>query len=120
MAATIYAAPEEVGDPPEIEWVQGADFDDILAPEREWEEKVKEWCRQFGTGALRGEEVRWGRGDGYARYVVYTERPLALIHLGTGDAWEIDDIMRRGLRLSDIRENVKQRQALAEIFGRKR
>ena len=120
MAATIYTAPEEIGDPPEIDYShrEGKTWDEILAPETEWEEAVKAWCRENGSGELRGEEVRWGRGDGYARYVVYTEKPLGLIHLATGDAWQIDDIMRRGLRLSDIRANVGQQRKMAELFGR--
>jgi hypothetical protein len=119
MAAKIYAAPDVVGDPPEIDYSDrdGKTWDEVLAPEREWEEQIKEWCRQFGQGKTRGEEVKWGRGDGYARYVVFTERPLALIHLATGDAWEIDDIMRRGLNLTDIRENVSRGQRLAELFS---
>lgn len=120
MAATIYAPPEEVGDPPEIDFsdTKGKTIDEVLAPETEWEESVKAWCRENGSGELCGEEVRWGRGDGYARYVVYTEKPLGLIHLATGDAWQIEDVFRRGLRLSDIRAEVERQNRLAELFGK--
>lgn len=120
MAATIYSAPAEIGDPPELDYSNRDDrsWEEFYAPEGKWEEAVKAWCRTNGSGELRGEEVRWGRGDGYARYVVYTEKPLGLIHLATGDAWQIDDIMRRGLRLSDVRANVASQKKMAELFGR--
>lgn len=122
MPAQIYQAPEEIGDPPEIDYSDrdGKTWDEILAPEREWEEELKQWCRDNGSGITKGEEVRWGRGDGYARYVVFTEKPLALIHITTGDAWAIDEIMRRGLRLSDIRDEVARQKKLAEIFASRR
>ena len=122
MAAKVYTHPEEVGDPPEIDWSrenrEGKSIDEVLLPETEWEDRLKAWCKANGSGKLAGEEVRWGRGDGYARYVVLTERPLALIHIPTGDAWDMDAIFIRGLLLADIRENVRQQQAMAELFGR--
>jgi len=119
MPATIYAPPLDVGDPPELDYLmrEGETIDDVLAPEREWEETLRAWVIANGKGALRGEEIRFPRGDGYARYFVYTEKPLALIHIPTGDAWDIDDVMRRGLRLSDVRDMVAREKKLAEIFG---
>lgn len=122
MAAKIYAVPEELGDPPVIDFAnrdRKRSIDELMEPERAWERQVAEWCRENGNGDLAGEEVSWQRGDGYARYVVYTEKPLALIHLPTGDAWQIEEIMVRGLRLSDIREEVRRRKALNDLFSRR-
>lgn len=119
MPATIHRHPEAVGDPPDIDFSDrgGKTIDELLQPEREWEERLKQWARDNGRGELRGEEVRWPVADGYARYVVYTEQPLSLIHIPTGDAWDIDEIMERGLNLDDIRQNVSRQRAMAELFG---
>jgi hypothetical protein len=121
MPARIYTAPEEIGDPPEIDFSagreEGESIDAIFAPEREWEETVKAWCREFGKGELAGEEWRYPRGDGYARYVVYTEKPLALIHLTTGDAWSIDEITRKGLNLTDLRKYISGQKRIAALFS---
>lgn len=118
MPATIYSPPDEIGDPPPFEGGDGrAGWDKQLEAEQAWTERLKEWCRERGQGELAGAEWRYPRGDGYALYIVFTERPLALIHVATGDAWEIDDITRRGLRLADVRTYQKQAQARAAIFG---
>jgi hypothetical protein len=120
MAARIYSPPDDVGDPPEIDYSDrdGKTWDEVLAPEREWEERLKQWCRENGQGALAGEEWSYPRGDGYARYVIYTEKPLAMIHVPTGDAWDIDSVIQRGLTLTEVRRHFKQRRVLDEIFGR--
>lgn len=122
MSATIYAPPDEVG---EIPWIDFSarnekSIDEILAPEREWEDKLKEWARREGQGELRGEEWSYQRNDGYARYVVFSEQPLALVHIPTGDGYQIDEITRRGLRLSDVREDVARQKKMAELFGQKK
>jgi hypothetical protein len=119
MPARVYAAPGEIGDPPEIDFRDSSiPWGDVLRPEQEWVEKVVAWCKEFGKGDLRGEKLDWHRGDGYAQYVVYTEKPLALIWLPVGDAWSMDEIFLRGLRLSDVREQVRRQKALSEIFGK--
>lgn len=119
MPAKIYAAPEEIGDPPELDFSDRGDktIEELMEPERVWVESLQAWCRANGQGELAGEEWRYPRGDGYARYIVYTEKPLALIHVTTGDAWAIDEITRRGLRLTDVRQDAERSKRLAEIFG---
>ena len=121
MAVTIYTYPEELGDPPALDFSdRSKEWDEILAPEREWEDRLKEWCRETGNGALRGEEFSYPRGDGCARYIIWTEKPLRMIHVPTGDAWQIDDMTRRGIRLADLRSHVanrKKRDAILQGEG---
>jgi hypothetical protein len=121
MPAVIYAPPDEIGDVPWIDFSERNEksIDEMLEPEREWENKLKDWARENGSGELRGEEWSYPRGDGYARYVVFSEHPLALVHIPTGDGWQIDEITRRGLRLSDVREGVARNKKIAELFGKK-
>src|SRR3990172_1715372 len=50
-----------------------------------------------------GKVVRFPYADGYAQYLVWSVRPLQLVHLDLGDGWAIPDAHARGLRLTDIR-----------------
>lgn len=113
MTAKIYAPPAELGEPPDLDT---NDIDGSLQREEDWVQRVRDWAKQFGTGALAGEEVRWTQGDGYARYVVYAERPLSLIHLPVGDAWQFPYVER--LTLGDVRQQVQRIQGLARLFSR--
>ena len=35
-----------------------------------------------------GETIRFQHADGYAEYMVFSMKPLKLIHLNVGDAWD--------------------------------
>jgi hypothetical protein len=65
-----------------------------------------------------GEIVRFGRGDGYAQYMVWRVRPLQLIHIELGDAWDVEDALIRGLRIGDIRQMVASEKRLRELFSK--
>lgn len=123
MPAKIYATPDEVGPPPE--------FDDFFGTEHrfdgnayfvacdEWTAKVSAWAReQHPNDVLAGEKWRYQIADGYAQYVVFTSKPLALLWLPLGDEYQIPDVVRRGLTLTDVRNDVERGKRLAELFGR--
>lgn len=112
--AKVYRAPTQVGEPPDLTI---GDIQGYMAREQEWVQAVGAWAKANGSGALAGEEVRWPHADGQARYVVYTEKPLALIHLPVGDAWQFPYV--NAMRLSDIRQQVERQRGLARLFGRK-
>lgn len=115
MAAKIYSVPKEIGPPPEPNYET---YDHTKEQEREqaWVKKVQAWCLKQGSGELAGELWYYPVGDGSAQYVVYTQRPLALIHLPVGDAWSIPDVVRRGLTVTDIRQRVARNHN--PLFGR--
>lgn len=69
-----------------------------------------------GSSKLLGEVLRFQRGDGYAMYMVWRTRPLELIHLPVDDAWQVEDALIRGLRLSDIKDMVDCEEKLKELF----
>ncbi len=48
--------------------------------------------------------------DGYALYIVNRTRPeIELIFVPSGDAWQIPEAHLRGLRISDITNQMKMR-----------
>jgi len=102
MSARIYASPKEVGDPPAFD--STVSWQEFAAREKEWEEALQKWCAENGKGDLRGKEFTYGVGDGYARYFVFSERPLALVWCGTGDAWQMPEVVRKGLDLAYVKQ----------------
>lgn len=86
------------------------------AKEEAWVESLRDWCRQNHQGDLVGEEIREGRGDGYARYMVMRHKPFTLIHLPLGDAWSAGAIWERGVTLSDVRSMVNLDRELRKLF----
>lgn len=59
-----------------------------------------------------GEVIRFQRGDGYAQFVVWNLEPLELIWLETGDAWDVEDALIRGLNIQDITAMVERNRNL--------
>ena len=114
--ATAYSAPEGY-DPPALNM---DDFRDgsWQAKEDAYIARLADRAKMNGTNPLHGEVIRFQRGDGYAQYLVWTTKPLALIHLELGDAWQIEDALMRGLRLSDVREQVERAAAMRALFAK--
>jgi hypothetical protein len=109
--ATVYGLPASlVPDVPRLESFTREDgrydVDACIAAETAFLERVQEWARENGEGDLAGQVWRYPVGDGHAIYVVYRNRPLWLIHVPIGDAWQVDEITERGLRVSDIRKQI--------------
>lgn len=122
--ATVYSPPEHLPAPDtfsdEFKDENGRwDFNAVQEAEAAWIESVQAEARKSNTGDLVGEIVRFQVADGYAEYVVWKQKPLQLIHLSHGDGYAIPAAHERGLRLSDVRQNVERSKALAELFGRK-
>lgn len=109
--AKIYRAPKEVGKAPNFEDFRredgSFDIEAELAAEKEYVNKIVEWCKRHSKSDLAGYIWRYPVADGYAQYVVYRTKPLELIWIETGDAWNINDIVARGLRVGDIRQAKK-------------
>ena len=122
--AKVYAPPEELGDPPNFADFKDAngryDFQIHMEAEQDWTEKLQDWCREHGNGDIKGEVVRFGVADGYAQYVVYRTKPCEMIHVPTGDNWHIPEAHARGLRASDLREQVEGQRKLAALFSKEK
>lgn len=113
--AKVYNPPEGF-DPPQPDY-ENYDFEKQLQAEEAWIAKLAEWCKAGDKGDTVGEVIRHGVGDGYAQYMVCTEKPLTLIHLAIGDAWSAGAVWERGIRLADVRRMVANNRN--PLFGPK-
>jgi hypothetical protein len=108
--AKIYSPPQELAETPDFfpieNWQQR---------EQEWVDKMREWCLTNGSGDLCGEIVREGVGDGYAQYMVFKSKPLTLIHLPIGDAWNFQWANKWNLK--DIKGMVERNRNHKRLFG---
>ena len=116
MAAKIYSPPFP---PPEWEDYKDADgrfdFDRSREVDDAYRQKIADWCRANGgsqqwAGSLYYVPV----ADGAAEYMVWKLRPLALIHLPLGDAWNADPIYLKGLTASDVRKVISAKPLFGE------
>lgn len=121
--ATVYAPPKHLGAPPDFSSFSDAsgryDFEAHNKAEQAWVKTVQDEARARNKGDIVGEIVRFPMADGYAQYVVWSTNPAALIHLPVGDAWDIPEAHARGLRTSDLRQQVAAHKAMDKLFGRK-
>jgi hypothetical protein len=108
--AKIYSPPQELAETPDLfpieNWQQR---------EQEWVDKMREWCFANGSGDLCGEIVCEGVGDGYAQYMVFKSKPLTLIHLPIGDAWDFQWAHKWNLK--DIKGMVERNRNRNRLFG---
>ncbi len=84
----IFKAPDQIEKPT-------FDFRDMVGSrtsELHYVHQVKEWCKANSKDKTNaeyiGEGFRIPMGDGYAQYVVLSIKPLQMIHLEIGDAWD--------------------------------
>lgn len=117
----VYSAP--VGfEPPDFDdyFVDGKfDFNLMVDIESKYLEDLADHARSRNQGDLVGETIKFQRGDGYAQYMVWSQKPLSFIWIELGDAWTVEDALLRGLRVKDVREMVDADRAWAELFSRK-
>ncbi len=96
---------------------------DYSRPRREWirreEEQIEAAAAQARTkaaGDTVGELLRWPRADGYALYMVTSEKPLRLAHVDVGDGYSVENSLIRGLNLADVRSMVDQARRWKQAF----
>lgn len=101
--ATVYAAPIEA---PSLESRPGEDYHErwqrYEREEQAYIKAIQDLARKNGKHEALGTIVRFPYADGYAQYVLWKVKPLQLVHLAVGDAWDLPDYVTRGIRLSDI------------------
>jgi hypothetical protein len=114
--AKIYSAPKEVGAAPEI--THPFDFEAYEKATQKHIADVVKYAKDNGSSELAGEIVRFPVGDGYAQYVVFSLKPVQLIHLAVHDRWHFQYANR--LTATDIRKEVRYMKGMAELFGSKK
>lgn len=111
--AKIYSAPETA---PDLITVLQDEASESSRTDRwaEYERLEKAYIERMQAAArertpndpLVGEVVRFQYADGYAQYVVWSTKPLSLIHLDVGDGWDLPEWQTRGLRLADVKARI--------------
>lgn len=83
-------------------------YDHVKEQKREetWLKKLAKRCQQANKGEYVGQIVTYPRGDGYAQYMICSEKPFVLIHLPVGDNWRADAVWERGVRLADVKHTA--------------
>jgi hypothetical protein len=108
----VYAPPAEI-QPPEYDYSKGFDFEEHERRDNEYVQRVIDYCIAEGSGDSKGKEINFGVGDGYARYIVFSTKPVVLIHLAVGDGWQYQYAHR--LTAKDIAEEIRHKEAWAKI-----
>jgi hypothetical protein len=68
-------------------------------------------------GDLTGALISFQVADGYAVYLVKKTKPLTLQHVYAHDGYQVSAAHIRGLRLEDVRRQVKADRALESLFA---
>ncbi len=106
--ATVYAVPEEVN-------VPEFNFETWKEDEEKFTKELRNYCHQCGEGKYVGKILRIPHADGHAQYMIGSEKPLSLIHIPIGDAW--DSPMVDGLTNKKIKEMIDGEERLAKFFS---
>ena len=108
--ATAYRAPID-----RPEWV--SPYKEQQRLNQEYVDTLAAMAKENGKSDLLGQIVRWQRGDGYAQFMVWNTKPLELIHLEIDDAWDVEEALIRGLRVSDIKEMLERDRRWNELLN---
>ena len=112
----IYSPPVEAGELPRLD-SRKESWQTYVQREQEYVAKVQKWAKENGSGSLAGELVTFPYADGYAQYVVFSLKPVSLIHLPVGDAWQYPYVNR--LTAADIKKEVGRIKGMKKLFASK-
>jgi len=82
--------------------------------EEKWTDELRTWCKTESNSEYVGEVIRQVVADGYARYMVFSLKPLVLIHMSLGDGYQFQWAHR--WTASDVKMLVDQRKKMESFF----
>lgn len=107
-APTTHPAPQIDFSLPWTQWSKAEDdYINTLA------ELARSLARPGDDATLVGKVLYFPVADGKAQYMVWHTRPLQLVWLELGDAWQADAVLLRGLNLTDVRARLGRAEACA-------
>lgn len=113
--AKAYSPPKNI---PVPLWDFNCSVEENFEKEQSFIKVLKDYCHDKGSKSkYTGKILRWGVADGYAQYMVFSLKPLVLIHLPIGDAWHMDACLLRNLKMKDVKELIDSQERLAKFFG---
>lgn len=99
---------------PEItteDWISG----NWEKKEEQYVSQVREVCKKNAKGSCIGEVIKIPHADSYAYYMVYSLKPLVLIHLPLGDCWHSE--FAELLTVKKVVEMVQRERGLKKLFS---
>lgn len=92
-------------------------FDEYLQECTIWEKELISILKNNSQCPEAGEIIQFPVADGYARYAVYTLKPVQIVHIPIGDAWHFEYANK--LTATDIRKKIRQTHAMKKLFSKK-
>lgn len=119
--AKVYAPPTYIKPP---SYGVNFDFNSYAAANDKYIEELRVFAqRRTGEAPSKnpmvGKVIRFPVADGYAQYMVLSTKPLALMHIESGDAYSIPAAHMRGLNLTEVKKLVKYEEGMAKLFSKK-
>jgi hypothetical protein len=108
--AEVYLAPKSIK-------VPELDFRNINGYEKacdNYKAELKAMLQKRNNEKNVGEIIRFPVADSYAEYMVASMKPVELIHLPLGDAWDFQ--YAHLLTAKEVQEKIDQQKALERLF----
>jgi len=91
------------------DWSPQEDIHDAMKREQAFMDTLHQ-RRQ--PNSLINAVIHFPYADSHAQYLVVKDKPLRLMHLPFGDAWQVSAATIRGLRLGDVESMVARNDAI--------
>lgn len=101
-----------------VEGIKKPDFMNITTYDKEAEAYVKKivfFAQANGSSAEAGKIIRFSVADGKAQYVVFSLKPVVLIHLDIYDGYQFEYANK--LTATDVKREIRRQEALEKLFG---
>ena len=108
--AEVYSSPNTIK-------VPELDFSNINGYEKacdNYKAELKAMLQKRNNGKNVGEIIRFPVADGYAEYMVASMKPVELVHLPLGDAWDFQ--YAHLLTAKEVQGQIDQQKALEKLF----
>ena len=112
MAAKIYSGIKGIETPK----LSFTDFSEYQKECENYLEAIKAECKKNSNSKNVGEIIKFPVADGYALYMVYSMKPLQLIHIDTMDGWQCE--FAELLTPTKVTEMIERDKRIAELFSK--
>lgn len=118
--AKIFLAPKELKSPKIKDYIKANNISQYL---KDCKEHLDRLCKALHESYKdvcpeAGKVIKFPEGDGYAVYVVARLKPVELVWVDMGDAWQFKYAHR--LTASDVREEIRRDESLRKLFSSKK
>ena len=111
MAAKIYSAPKSI----KLPTFSFEKLDDYHKDCDRYRAELKKALLSRKKGKNIGEIISFPIADGAAEYMIASLRPLELVHIPLGDAWDFQ--YAHLLTAKDVNKKIEQGKAMAKLFS---